>query len=250
MASLDIEKWRQEERVRIANLKNRGDVLAIVADTHLPIEYVQKTLEKIKKRRERNVAVLVAESLMVHILDGYEQRTRFLVEIMKSLESRDQVMVSICCQVPVKVTGTPESGRSDIYECIKCHKRCEAQIADREFIYSLKHKTIEMLRDEDKALAAFAADMGFTNDKMPGIMINQNILMMRGKKKEHTPAKNEIDLDPSMAKEIANLPMHDRELLIKRLDKQIAGITDEDVAADGEIVNGSDNGNGSKLQGG
>ena len=115
-----IEKFRLEEKVRLTYLKHRGDVLKVAEELDLPLEYVKKIGDKIKKRCGRDVNYLISNTLMEHILMGHSQRIQYLVECLQGLKGKEESLESLCCQAPVKEV-VKRRWKVD-FLCLKCGK--------------------------------------------------------------------------------------------------------------------------------
>lgn len=75
---MNVEKFKLLEKIKESYLKNRGSVLAVASELKLDLEYTRKMVSKFKKKDKRDVSVLVADSLMEHILLGYKSRVQHL----------------------------------------------------------------------------------------------------------------------------------------------------------------------------
>jgi len=205
--SINIEKFKAEEKTRLCLMKHRGNVSLAGRELDIPVEFVKKVAHRMKEKCTRDVSYFIATNLMQHILLGYQQRVSYLEECLRILRGKEESLISSCCSFPVK-----RRGRTRItYECLKCGKPCSVTIIDKNEIYNLKFRVIEMLREEDRALVDFADKMGYTNkDYTPASTVKQNILVM-----------NKPDLDSSVAEDLQNLRPMDREKVRKRLEKHI-----------------------------
>jgi hypothetical protein len=230
MPRFDTEKFQREEKVRISALRNRGDVNAIVRDTGLPLAYVIKVVDKWKKRRKYSaVDFLIAETMAMHILEGYEQRTRYLVDCMRALEHREQALISLCCQSPVVLI----ENTTDRFRCLKCDKEASTELVDKDFVYKMKLKIVDSMRAEDKALATSAKQLGFTAQEVP-IVLQQFFNGMRLPKQagnqpqtvsQATNAASPMDMqnviDVDLQKQLINMAPHEREKMIRNLESRI-----------------------------
>ena len=217
MGGFDLQKFKFEEQVKIASFKHRGDVLAIVKELNLPDtpeshQLVKKALDKIKKREQRDVAVLISNNLMRVLMEGHAQRVIYIQEMLRALEGREQADVSICCSMPVVV----REGRT---YCMKCNKESEVQKVDKIGIFILKVKLLSELREEDKALVDFAVKMGYSAmeqpEQQPFIKKVQNILYLGG------GLESLSEEEKATLKEISQLSPIDREVIIKKLERLI-----------------------------
>ena len=218
MGGFDLQKFKFEEQVKIASFKHRGDMLAIVKELNLPDtpeshQLVRKALDKIKKSEQKDVAVLISNNLMQVLMDGHAQRVIYIQEMLRALEGREQVNVSICCSMPVVV-------REDKTYCMKCNKETGVQKVDKVGIFILKVKLLSELREEDRALVDFAVRMGYGAgveqvEQQPLIKKVQNILYLGG------GLEGLSEEEKTTLKEIGQLSPIDREVIIKKLERLI-----------------------------
>lgn len=212
---MNIEKFKLIEKVKLSYLKHRGNVLEVSKELKLPFDFIKKAVNKFRKQEERSVRILISNTIARHILLGYESRIRNYMDILKKLENRDQLVVSVCCNYPVIVEAR-NNERVDV--CMKCNKPCLTHIVDKVSIYRMKKEILEQLREEDRLLIEFAEKMGYTNkeEKTPESVIynTQNIAVIRNDK--------EGKLNKEVVEEVEKLSPHDRELLIKKLENKIA----------------------------
>jgi len=231
MKELDLQKFKFEERVKIASFKHRGDILAIVKELNLPDTYesyqlVKKALDKIAKSEQKDVAVLISNNLMRVLMEGHAQRVVYIQEMLRALEGREQASVSICCSMPVV-------SKEDKVYCMKCNKETEVQKVDKVGIFILKVRLLSELREEDKALVDFAVKMGYVvraeqPEQQPLIKKVQNILYVGGS------LEGLSEEEKATLKEISQLSPVDREVVIKKLEKLVAedGRSNEEKSKD------------------
>jgi len=210
---MNIEIFRLKERIKIASFKHRGNVTAIIKELNLPetresYEFVEKVLRKLKKSEERNISLLICNTLMQFLMEGYQQRTTYIQEMLRDLEGKEQSLVSKCCHMPV-------SSYKDTYICLKCGKISkEIEKIDKLGVLALKIKLLEVLREEDRALVEFASKMGYTvTEQQPLIKKVQNILCL-----SEEGIKDLTEEEKTVFKEIKDLSPIDREEVIKRLE--------------------------------
>lgn len=216
MSKMNLEQFKQLERIKIAYLKHRGNVLAVANELKLPVEYTKKRIAKIKGQERNNVDVLISNTLMQHILLGYESRVSYLMEMLKSLANREQLYVSLCCGAPVeRARGEEEYTAEVTYICLACHSIASVKLIDRETIYNIKQRVLEQLRVEDSALVEFADKMGYTNRPEQPPAVKQNILVL---------GKDFSKEDRQVVTNLSELSPPDREKMIKKLEKQITNI--------------------------
>jgi len=206
---MNIEKFKSLERVKISYLKHRGNALKVVEETGYPAEYVRKCIGKIKKKEEKNVSVLISHTLIQHIMEGHNSRLRYLIDMINSLENREQLNVSMCCRMPYRVVDGNNV-------CIKCNNVCEVMTTDRINIYEVKQNIIDGMREEDKCLVDFAVKMGYVGSSQPPApIIRQNTLVVQNNSNNLSDGQKEV------VKNFTNLTPLEREKLRLSLEKQI-----------------------------
>ena len=208
---MNVEKFKILEKIKLSYLKHRGDVLRVSEELGIPLEYVKKVVNKIKKQEERDVRVLISHTIAQQILLGYQSRVKNYMDMLAKLENRDQVIVSLCCRAPVKVE-IRNGRRVDV--CMKCNKECNVEIVDKVTLYRIKKELLEQLREEDRLLVDFAEKMGYTSkEEVPQTVVynRQNIAVITGAK----------GVDREVAGQLEQLSPRDREILIKELEKKI-----------------------------
>ena len=226
MTKFNLQEFKTLEKIKLSYLKHRGNILAVLEDlgwdaNEEKVTYVKKAIKKIKGKENRDVDVLISNTLMQQMLVGYESRTHHLMEVMKALEGRHRDKLSVCCEAPVK----PNDKQEGRFECLACGKKEAAvMVVDNEGMIDLKLATIESLREEDAAMVEFATKMGYTNippeQKQP--TIKQNIIVMPGGK----------DQDPAVISDLQNVSPLTRDILVDKLQKQIMTIDIEASAQD------------------
>lgn len=204
------ENYEQYEKIKLSYLKNRGDVLEIANELNLPTKYIKKVVYKLKKAEDRDVSVLISNTLMSHILLGARSRTIHLMEMLKSLESEEKPMLSLCHEMPVEVIADSFQNK---YRCLKCKKVCDITQSPEIDIYAIKNEIIAQLREEDQGLIEMAAKMGYTNriEPPPAPVFKQNILVMGN------------GTDPNIMRDIQLLPPIEREKLMEKLKREMLG---------------------------
>jgi hypothetical protein len=211
-----LEEWKVLERIKISYLKHRGQTLDIAEETNLPIEYVKKQVEKIEKKESRDVSTRIANNLTSIILQGIQSRTIRFMEELKSLEGREQNLLSACCSYPVRESIVDNL---TLYTCLKCDKQCNAVLADKITIYEMKNQILVQLREEDRFIIEMAERMGYTNKPIEGpstiIQVKQQNLVLN------------TDEDKKIAADYSQLKPMDRELLIEKLRKEILKIDEQ-----------------------
>lgn len=218
---MNIEHFKIQEKIKLSYLKHRGNPFNVLKELGLPedekhIKYIKKLIEKFKKKESKEVSTLIADNLMAHILFGYQSRVQNLMEVMKVLDGKNEIEVSICCEAPFRERPNSNPLR---YECLSCHLICDVKKLDKEGMIDLKLATIEQLREEDATLIEFAEKMGYTNKiEPPTTIINnkQNVLVLG-------------EGDKKIITEIENLHPMEREKLLERLEREIKKLPDDPI---------------------
>lgn len=205
---MNHDKWKQLEKIKLSYLKNRGEILEIANELNLPVDYIRKAVYKLKKQEDRDVSVLISNTLMSHILLGAKSRIVLLTEMLKSLESTEKPLLSYCHEMPVEIV---EDSLKTRYKCMQCKKYCEVTEIPEVDIYAVKNDIISQLREEDKNLIEMAAKMGYTNriEPPPAPVFKQNILVMGQ------------GTNPQIMQDIQQLPPIEREKLMEKLKREM-----------------------------
>ena len=213
---MSLEKFKLVEKVKLSYLKHRGNVLLVSGELDLPVDFVRKQIGKFRKKEEKDIQVLISNTLMQSILLGYQQRVYYLQDLLRKLEGREQVQVSICCHAPIRrAEGEAEYTDRHTWICTKCHAIAEPTIVDKQNIYEIVQKTVELLRAEDTALVDFADKMGYTNKETAPIFkkTEYNLTIGNGKLSKS---------DSETFKEIRTMDPQTREKIRKNLEQKIA----------------------------
>jgi hypothetical protein len=223
----NLEEFKLLEKAKLSYLKNRGNILDILKDLNWPadkdhINYVQKLVGKFKKKESKDVSVLISNTLMQHIMLGYESRIVHLTEMLKALSGRDKEKLSICCEAPAKqCMETAPYGYED-YTCLDCGLTCKVKIVDKADIVGLKIDILEQLRTEDEVLVDIAEAMGYTNKKeeQPQVILKQqqNILVMGE------------GVDKKVIEDASKLAPMEREKIIEKIYKEFIDVKVEKSA--------------------
>ncbi len=209
---MNIEQWKCEERVRLAILKHRGNVLKVSEKLNLDLQYVKKINKKLIGQSDNNVNNLISQTLSSHILLGYESRVNHLVEMLDRMDDKHGQQMSNCCYMPFRFIKSYDPDISDSYVCEKCNETCVVIEKDSDSIYKLKIELIEKIREEDKLLIDFAEKMGYTNqDKTPAVIdkSKHNTIVIQG-----NDAKE-------IVRDIDSISPQDRQKLRKQLEDKI-----------------------------
>jgi len=223
---MNLEEFRTTEKVKISFLKHRGFISEIVKETKLPEEYVRKMVSKFEKEETREVSVLIANNLMSIIMQGVQSRIIRYQEMLNSLEGREQLLLSSCCDYPVRSSIVDNL---ELFTCLKCGKNCNTVEGNKISIYKIKKEILQELRNEDIALIEMAEKLGYTNKPLEGpttvIQNKQQILVVNS------------DKDKEAAKNITDMSLISQQQLLERLTKEITHL-DEEI--NGEGVRGSE----------
>ena len=165
-----------EEEIRNCYLRSGCNLLATHRDLlsrgrQLTVEEVQKVTDKFKEESSKDVKLLIADRIMMQLLMGQETRKLIYQEMLEELRGREQLMVSLCCTVPVK----KEADKT--YTCLQCRKVTNVKMIDRVEIYEVKQNVLLQMLEEDKHLLASAKEMGFTKriEPSPTVLKQTNI---------------------------------------------------------------------------
>ena len=211
------DAFKLEEEIRLACAKHRGNVLAISNELNVPFAYVKRVINRIKTTGRPDVAQIVSQNLMNHIVEGYEQRVSYLEKCLIALENKETVKLSLCCSAIVEEQKKKQKNgkKKIIHICLICGHECEVKNTEKEEVFELKYKAIEMLREEDKALVEFANKMGYTNrEELPAINYTQNVAIL---------PDGETPLKPEHIQDLSNLSPMDRAKVRRRLENVILG---------------------------
>jgi len=222
---MNVEKFKILEKVKLSYLKHRGNVLLVARELNLDVDYVRTLTRKIKKQEERDVSVLIANTLMQQIILGRESRIAYLQESLLALENREQFTISVCCKAPVKIENVAGKDREI---CLKCHHPCDSTLIDKKSVFELKMQLLRELREEDDKLMDWADKMGYTNKPIlpppePGPVnrIKQNVIVFGSK--DMPEGMKGILVDA------AKLPPIAVTRLIKNLEQRMIDVTKEEV---------------------
>lgn len=210
------ENYIQYEKIKLSYLKNRGNAIEVADELNLPVKYIKKVIYKIKKQEDRDVSVLISNTLMSHILLGSKSRVILLTEMLKSLESTEKPLLSFCHEMPVEII---EDSFKTKYKCIQCKKYCEVTEIPEVDIYAVKNDIITQLREEDKNLIELASKMGYTNriEPPPAPVFKQNILVMGQ------------GTNPQIMQDIQLLPPIEREKLMEKLKREMLNFNNDQL---------------------
>lgn len=204
-----IVKHEIEHKINLSLFRNRGDVFQTARELNVPVDYVKKIYQKLRKRRERDVSYWIASSIMQTVFEGYQQRTGYIQRYLSMLDGKEELPVSSCHHKPLTLRLNKQ--KEEVVVCTKCLQECDTIILPRSETYALFSNLVEQLREEDTSLVKFADTMGFT-DKEEQPAIRQNILVVGDKT---------VDVDSKIADEFNKLTPREREKTRKRLERHL-----------------------------
>ena len=238
LMSTNIEKFKIEEKVRLSLLKHRGDVIEAHADTGCPLEYIIKIHEKMKKKLGREPSLLVSYNITTEILAGRQQRIRYIIGMLRSLEGRDQMELSVCCG---KKAYTAVREQKKVLLCIRCNEPTRLELRDREEIFDKKLELVRELRAEEDKLVDWLVKMGYTNAQQPQapstVIRNTQLIVGDTSKLTATEKQALVDLN--------ELSPQDAEKVVKQLESVIFNAKYRD--ANGNFVDPSMKGEDGKF---
>ena len=207
-----------DESIRKSYLVNGGDLQRTIKETKYPQEYVTKVIQKFRKESKHNVTNLVADKIMEHLLFGYSSRTAITFDLLKKIESQEDVLKSTCCQDIVRDINIDGI---HAYECLKCGNMTDVVSITSEEKVSLKLQMIDQLRKEDEAIVKVCEKMGFFETPPQTVIKNQQnfVVMPKG------------ELDEATVKEISALSRVEQDALRLSIEKTIS---EAEVVEDGE----------------
>lgn len=221
-----IEKFKLEEKIRIAFLKHRGDLTEMQKDTGLDLELLRKMKYKFQRRRGFGDSIITAPTIANYILEGVESRIYHHMEMLRGLDKKEHVLMSVCCKMPVK----HESVAGEVkYYCIKCKKETEVvEVTDATAIEA-KRNILADIREENRLLTDFVIRMRQQNTSEDVIKIIMDYISglpvppapVVAKEKEQDKGILITDQNRDNMNKIAMLPMPEKLKLLKDLEKRI-----------------------------
>lgn len=221
----NIAKLKIEERIKLSYIRNRGMISDIVEDLNLPEEYVRKIVSKIKKQESLDVANLISNTLMQHILLGYESRVKHLMDSLKLLNTEQNCLLSVCCNY---VTNSIVIENKSTLVCIKCNQLTSGVKPDSNKLFRLKNSIIEQLRNEDQMLIEMADKMGYTQKQVlpPSPIYQQNNTLIVTGGNNGNKLSSE---DKTMIEDVAKLEPMEREKLRKDLEQRMLNMQTSEI---------------------
>lgn len=219
---INIQKWKVDEQIRKALLQTRGDVVAVAKQLSLEIDYVKLIAQKFRKQVDIDVKRKVADNILVEIWTGHQARITYLVDMLNALREREQLSVSVCCDMPFR-EEIDSNGTYNV--CLRCSKACNTHIVDRARIFEIKREILADWRDEDDKMATWAAKMGYTQveqPKGPEVVqkIQQNVLVVG---KDITEEGKQLLIDASQ------MSPTDRQKLRQSLERRVLELEAEEA---------------------
>lgn len=179
--STNLAKLNLDSKIAVSFYKNRGDIVAVCREVKdVNSSYIEKVMNKMRKRLQRDVAYYLSVSIGGAIWSGIQQRTAHLTECLNKLRNAEEAEVSACCDAPISLVL--EGSEFAIY-CRKCNKRASTHVIQRSRILEIVLTFIQELREEDRFSLDFAEKMGFTLKESlpPAPVFKQNILVVGDK---------------------------------------------------------------------
>lgn len=222
----NIEKFRLEERIYLSYCKHRGDADRVSREIGVPYDFALKICNKLKKRQDRNVNLLICSHIMGTVLLGRESRMQYYTSMINALEGRDSIELSACCKslMVVKLSHEPPV-------CLKCGKQSRVYLEHQSGIYSLRMELLKELREEDHLLVEFSEKMGYTQKQEgPSVMYKdeRKYLFLGSQGSEPRPELTGIDEKQKiLLEEAGRLNPIDRTDLINRIQQGLEDISKE-----------------------
>lgn len=216
--SNSIAKFTLDEKIRLSYIKHRGNLIAVAQELDVPTEYVRKIGKKLKYRNKRDADYLVAQTVMMHLLEGYQQRIAYLNEALNRIHNKDAIHISNCCKAIIDTINNKTI-------CMLCKQECKPIWQTSGEIQKLRIDLIKQLRAEDAALANFAEKMGYSNNE-PAPVYKQNVVVL-GRNDNRKHIDNSEVIDSETQKRLSDLKPIDREKMRKQLEQEIIGMAEE-----------------------
>lgn len=222
---MNINKFKEEARIRASIFRHRGDVIAVSKELGLDIQFIKRFSDKIKKQTKYDVSFWVANSIMANLLMGYEQRNLYLKRCLDLLDKEAEKSVSSCCGADIELIR--ENGKILCGFCKKCEQECGIEKKLQTKIIKMVQDTISLMRQEDEAMVSFADKMGYT-DKQPDI--KQNILLINGNSRGEGRKAVDCQIEDSTRENLNSLSPREREMTRKQIEKYILETCSDDDA--------------------
>jgi hypothetical protein len=224
----NIEKYRLEERVFLSNAKHRGNAELVAKEVGIPYEFAVRICNKLKKKQDRDVNILIASHIMGTVMLGRESRMQYYTTMINALEGRDSIELSVCHNglMVCKMSGEP-------LVCLKCGLPAKSYIEHQAGIYHLRMELLKELREEDNSLVEFADKMGYTqrqqvppmvyNDERKYLFLGQGTNPKQHQGQQEIPEKQKLLLE-----EADKLSPIERTALINRIQSGLEETFEEE----------------------
>jgi len=226
--SNSIKKHSLDDSILFYYFRYRGNLFKIVeglgklpgySDTTIDPAYVEKVIRKFKKRRKADWGINICYTFIEYLHMGVQERLCRYQEWLDRLKNAEEVLVSVCHEVPVreKHIGTGEVQ----YICLdpNCGRICSVKFLTKPDIYNLQMRILEEMRRDEEHLLSALKSLGFTIAEPDTIhkITNYNLFVDKGKRSDSAPP----DEDRQLLGTIDKLDPRSREKLIKDLEKEI-----------------------------
>jgi len=238
-----IEKFKLEEKIRIAFLRHRGDLTEMQKDTGLDLELLRKMKYKLQRKGGFGDSIITAPTIANYILEGVESRIYHHMEMLRGLNKKEHALMSVCCKMPVK----HESVAGEVkYYCIKCKKETDVVEVTDATVIEAKRNLLADIREENRLLTEFVINMRNKNasedvtkiilDFLSGLPVPKAPAPL----KEREPEKGFVitDQNRDTVNKISMLPMPEKLKLLKELEKRIVdgkAVTDQALKENEEV---------------
>ena len=232
----NLDQFRSQERVKLLILKHKGELSRVVEESGSDLAYVRIVANKLKKERDHNIAIQVAQLLATEILDGHDARVAHLRDALYQIQLKAAQQLSQCCKAAVRsytlgVTDPTVPGNHELhFICTQCQNECFVNMSGIDL--NEYRKLLNQWLLEDQSLAEFAEKMGLTFKEEQPSIINKhyNVAMINNagsNDNAQMPDRKTIEshqLDSEgkeLIKQAEDLTPITRELLRKSLEEKM-----------------------------
>lgn len=232
----NLTKFGVEERVRFLILKHKGMLTRVVEESGTDLAYVQQVADKLKKRRDHDIACQVATTISMEIIDGHSSRVAHLRDAMYQMQLKAAQRLSQCCQASIRIyswgkTDALEPGNYELhFICEQCQNECVACMPGVDL--GEYRRLLNQWLLEDQSLAKFAETMGLTfKEEQPNIIHKHyNVAMINNNPGSAVPEmpdrkiieSHQLDAEGAeLVKQAGELTPVTRELLRKNLEDKM-----------------------------
>lgn len=249
--STEVKKIDVVEKIRQSYNRNRGVLALVKQETGYDLRFIRQTVRRFREAIPRDEAKAAAELLVKDLMLGRSERTQRIRDMIKALDSREQIYVSYCCETPLRtrVDGDidPKTLKPITQEfvCMKCGAGSNPRKIDRVHVFELKQSLIKQLLEEDEKFVGFLQRLGIVGDGMPiegqpGAIgsgsYKPNILVIQGADGKQM----------ELAQDVSKLDPIDAEKLVKSIERRL--FEDDKLREKLEKKEGSDAGRVSEGQ--